>query len=99
MDINEYLHCFNFYEPYIRPIRNPTQGDIITPYKGILSSTEDKLVGKEIIGIIVITNKCDIEQKKAKYISYNPVYKANKIQDATSSDKKKKLEKNNYSEP
>ena len=90
MDLKEYLNCFNFYEPYVRPKRNPSQGDIIIPYKGLYKGPEEKLVGKNIIGIIVLTNKCDIEQNRAKYISFSPIYKANQISKATGQKKKKK---------
>ncbi len=89
MDLKEYLNCFNFYEPYVRPKRNPSQGDIIIPYKGLYKGPEEKLVGKNIIGIIVLTNKCDIEQNRAKYISFSPIYKANQISKATGQKKKK----------
>lgn len=90
MDLKEYFNCFNFYEPYIKPKRKPSQGDIILPYIDIYKGPEEKLIGKNIIGIIVITNQCDIEQNKAKYISFNPIYKANQIINADSNTKKKK---------
>lgn len=91
MDLKEYFDFFTFYEPCIRPKRKPSQGDIILPYKDVYKGPEEKLIGKSIIGIIVITNKCDIEQKKAKYISYNPIYKAELIVKATSIKKRNEL--------
>lgn len=99
MELKDYIESSTFYGPNIKPDRKPTQGDIIIPYKGLYKGPEEKLVGKNIIGIILLTNKCDIEHNRAKYITFCPIYKASKIVGATnrrSKDYWKKIIKENH---
>jgi len=83
MDLEDYFNPLTFYESEIKPDRKPTQGDIIIPFKGLYEGPEEKLIGKKIVGIILLTNKCDIENKRAKYFTFAPVYKANRIVSAS----------------
>ncbi|MGQ4873363.1 MAG: hypothetical protein ACP6IY_04735 [Promethearchaeia archaeon] len=71
INIDRYLNKENFYEE-IDFERRPTQGDIIIPYRPLLKEYK----GKNIIGIIIITNSCDIEHNVVKYIAYVPIYRA-----------------------
>ena len=86
MDLENYLDPSTFYEEEIRPDRKPTQGDIIIPFKGLYEGPDVKLIGKKIIGIILLTNKCDIDQNRAKYVTYAPIYKASQIVNALNRD-------------
>lgn len=65
--MEKYLDVNTFYETNLGEKRELTQGDIFIPYQE---------PSKEIIGIIMITNTCDIQYNKAKYIIYLPIYKA-----------------------
>jgi hypothetical protein len=87
MEIYKYLHKDNFYKS-ITSVRKPTQGDIIIPYKGVLD-----LIWKKIKGVIIITNECDIEQKRAKYITFLPIYKITSFYKNFSSGDIKSLKK------
>ncbi len=88
MKIEEYLNTETFYETKIEYDRDPTQGDIMIPYKGeIYEGPAEKLIGKNILGIIIVTNACDIENNSAKYIVYVPIYKAEKINKAIEENK------------
>ncbi len=72
IEIDEYFKKGNFYEEIVKEV-SFNQGDIILPYQHLIETDEYK--GKEIIGIIIVTNQCDIEQGQAKYISYVPIYR------------------------
>lgn len=66
MDMEKYLDINTFYEKNLGEEREPNQGDIFIPYQE---------PSREIIGIIMATNTCDILYNKAKYIVYLPIYR------------------------
>lgn len=90
MDLENYFDPSTFYEDEVRPNRKPTQGDIIIPFKGLYEGPDIKLIGKRIIGIILLTNICDIENNRAKYITFAPIYRASEIINAINKELKKK---------
>ncbi len=72
IDLQTYLNKENYY------CKTKTdsvlhQGDIIIPFNNIRNVEGFK--GKKIIGIIIITNQCDLEQNKAKFLTFIPIYR------------------------
>ncbi|MHA1336509.1 MAG: hypothetical protein ACTSPW_12285 [Promethearchaeota archaeon] len=68
ISMEEYFKSENFYEE-INNNRFPSRGDIVIPYK----SASGRI--SEMIGVIIITNDCDILNGYAKYITFLPIYK------------------------
>ena len=72
IDLQTYLNEKNYYCEVI-PDKDLHQGDIIIPFNNIRNVEGYK--GKKIIGIIIITNQCDLEQNKAKFLTFIPIYR------------------------
>jgi len=70
--MENYVKEENFYEKVESKKRHPARGDIVIPY--------DTASGKlsDMLGVIVITNDCDIINGNAKYLIFLPIYKAKK---------------------
>lgn len=72
IDLQKYLNEKNYYCE-VKPDSDLHQGDIIIPFKNIRNVEGYK--GKKIIGIIIITNQCDLEQDKIKFLTFIPIYR------------------------
>ncbi len=72
IDLKKYLNEKNYYCE-VKSDSDLHQGDIIIPFNNIRNMEGYK--GKKIIGIIIITNQCDLEQGKAKFLTFIPIYR------------------------
>ncbi len=89
IDIAQYIKAENFYEEILDPNDNPTQGDIIIPYQSLIDKEEYK--GVNILGVIIITNQCDIEQKRARFITFTPIYRVSYFLKLTTVEEREKF--------
>lgn len=83
MNIDEYIKMDTFYEEVQDTSIQPLRGDIIIPFKSASSKISRR------VGVIIITNECDILNGNAKYIVFLPIYKV-------IDNIKKNLNKNEY---
>jgi len=91
IDVEEYLNSENFYEENLESTDKLTQGDIIIPYQSLINKEE--YIGKNIIGVIIITNQCDIETGKANYVTFDPIYRTTALLSLTTKKEREEFKK------